>query len=73
MANVLFNSHVWSLLKAVCQHIIDLCIILPHIESKDFATMTNVTVLPPLGSSTIAEADNSAATINQLDFLDCYW
>ena len=33
--------------------------------------MTNVTVLPPLGYSAIAEAVNSAATINQLGLLDC--
>ena len=33
--------------------------------------MTNVTVLPPLGYSAIAEAVNSASTINQLGLLDC--
>ena len=33
--------------------------------------MTNVTVLPPLGYSAIAEAVNSADTINQLGLLDC--
>ena len=48
MTSVLFNSHLCGLLKAVCQHIIDSCIILPYIKPRDFATMTNVTVLSPL-------------------------
>ena len=34
--------------------------------------MTGVTILPPLGYSAIAEAVNSAATINQLGLLDCF-
>ena len=46
--------------------------ILPYIKPKDFAIMTGVTVLPPLGYSAIAEAVNSAATINQLGLLDCF-
>lgn len=44
---------------------------MPYIKPREFATMTNVTVLPPLGYSAIAEAVNSAATINQLGLLDC--
>ena len=34
--------------------------------------MLGVKVLPPLGYSAIAEAVNSAATINQLGILDCF-
>ncbi|XP_019855060.1 PREDICTED: E3 ubiquitin-protein ligase MYCBP2-like isoform X1 [Amphimedon queenslandica] len=45
--------------------------ILPYIKPREFATMTDVTVLPPLGYSAIAEAVNSASTINQLGLLDC--
>ena len=33
--------------------------------------MLNIRILPPLGYSAIAEAVNSAATINQLGILDC--
>ena len=33
--------------------------------------MMGVTVLPPLGYSAIAEAVNSAGTVNQLGLLDC--
>ena len=33
--------------------------------------MINIRILPPLGYSAIAEAVNSAATINQLGLLDC--
>lgn len=33
--------------------------------------MLNVRILPPLGYSAIAEAVNSAGTINQLGILDC--
>ncbi len=47
-------------------------LILPYIKPKDFAVMCGVTVLPPLGYSAIAEAVNSAATINQLGLLDCF-
>lgn len=45
--------------------------ILPDISPKNLATMLGVKVLPPLGYSAIAEAVNSAATINQLGILDC--
>lgn len=45
--------------------------ILPYIKPRDFATMMGVTVLPPLGYSAIAEAVNSAGTVNQLGLLDC--
>ena len=34
--------------------------------------MISVRILPPLGYSAIAEAVNSAATINQLGLLDCF-
>ena len=72
MANIFYNKshHLCGLLKAVYQHIIDSCIILPYIKTSYFATMTNVTILLPLGYSAIAEAVNSAATTNHLD---CYW
>ena len=33
--------------------------------------MMGVTILPPLGYSAIAEAVNSAGTVNQLGLLDC--
>ena len=46
--------------------------ILPFIKPSDFAARTGVTVLPPLGYSAIAEAVNSAATINHLGLLDCF-
>ena len=46
--------------------------ILPAIGPKNMAPMINVRVLPPLGYSAIAEAVNSAATINQLGLLDCF-
>ncbi len=39
---------------------------------KNVAPMINVRILPPLGYSAIAEAVNSAATINQLGLLDCF-
>ena len=38
---------------------------------KGLAPMLHVRILPPLGYSAIAEAVNSAATINQLGLLDC--
>ena len=44
----------------------------PYIKPRDFATMTNVTVLLPLVYSAIDESVNSAATHNQLGLLDCY-
>ena len=46
--------------------------ILPFIKPPDFAARTGVTVFPPLGYSAIAEAVNSAATINHLGLLDCF-
>ena len=56
-------------------HIAQVCTllrkILPDIGPKSLATMLGVKVLPPLGYSAIAEAVNSAATINQLGILDC--
>ena len=42
------------------------------IGPKNLAPMINVRILPPLGYSAIAEAVNSAATINQLGLLDCF-
>ena len=45
--------------------------ILPVISPKTLTTMLGVKILPPLGYSAIAEAVNSAATINQLGILDC--
>ena len=45
--------------------------ILPVIGPKNLAPMLNILILPPLGYSAIAEAVNSAATINQLGILDC--
>lgn len=42
------------------------------IGPKNLAPMINVRILPPLGYSAIAEAVNSAATINQLSLLDCF-
>ncbi len=41
------------------------------IGPKNMAPIINVRILPPLGYSAIAEAVNSAATINQLGLLDC--
>ena len=41
------------------------------VSPKTLATMLGVKVLPPVGYSAIAEAVNSAATINQLGILDC--
>ena len=43
------NNYLCGLLKAVCQYIIDSCISLAYYKPRDFAIMTNVTVLPPLG------------------------
>ena len=45
--------------------------ILPVIAPKTLATMLGVKILPPLGYSAIADAVNSAATINQRGILDC--
>ncbi len=45
--------------------------VLPAIGPKKLAPMLYVRALPPLGYSAIAEAVNSAATINQLGILDC--
>ncbi len=45
--------------------------VLSVIGPKKLAPMLNVRALPPLGYSAIAEAVNSAATINQLGILDC--
>jgi len=44
---------------------------LPVVGPKNLAPMLHVRILPPLGYSAIAEAVNSAATINQLGLLDC--
>lgn len=45
--------------------------ILPTIGPKNLAPMLDVLVLPPIGYSAIAEAVNSAATLNNLGILDC--
>lgn len=45
--------------------------ILPVVGPKNLAPMLGVRILPPLGYSAIAEAVNSAATINQLGIMDC--
>ncbi len=45
--------------------------VLPAIGPKNLAPMLNVRILPPLGYSAIAEAVNSATTINQLGIMDC--
>ena len=45
--------------------------VLPVVGPKNLAPMLNVRILPPLGYSAIAEAVNSATTINQLGILDC--
>ena len=42
------------------------------IGPKNLAPMISVRILPPLGYSAIAEAVNSATTINQLGLLDCF-
>jgi hypothetical protein len=44
--------------------------ILPTIGPKNLAPMLQVLVLPPIGYSAIAEAVNSAATLNTLGILD---
>ena len=44
-----------------------------YIKPSCFATMTNATILLPLGYIATAKAVNSAATINQLGLPDCYW
>ena len=44
--------------------------VLPAIGPKTLGPMLSVRILPPLGYSAIAEAVNSAATINQLGILD---
>lgn len=62
-------------IRATCVTCMQVCTlfrkILPVINPKNLATMLGVKVLPPLGYSAIAEAVNSAATINQLGILDC--
>lgn len=45
--------------------------VLLAVGPKKLAPILNVRALPPLGYSAIAEAVNSAATINQLGILDC--
>ena len=45
--------------------------ILPVVGPKNLGPMLHVHILPPLGYSAIAEAVNTAATINQLGLLDC--
>ena len=42
------------------------------IGPKNLAPMISVRILSPLGYSVIAEAVNSATTINQLGLLDCF-
>ena len=44
--------------------------ILPTIGPKNLAPMLQILVLPPIGYSAIAEAVNSAATLNTLGILD---
>ena len=44
--------------------------ILPAVGPKNLAPMLGVLVLPPIGYSAIAEAVNSAATLNTLGILD---
>ena len=46
--------------------------ILPTIGPKNLAPMLQVLVLPPIGYSAIAEAVNSAATLNTLGILDSF-
>ena len=45
--------------------------ILPVAGPKNLAPMLGIRILPPIGYSAIAEAVNSAATINQVGLLDC--
>ncbi len=45
--------------------------ILPVVGPRNLAPMLGIPTLPPLGYSAIAEAVNSASTINQLGILDC--
>ena len=65
-------SSLWVNLSVVSQVCSLLKRILPVIGPKNLAPIINVRILPPLGYSAIAEAVNSAATINQLGLLDCF-
>ena len=39
---VFYKSHLCDLLKVVCQHLMESCIILLYVKKRDLATMTNV-------------------------------
>ena len=44
MVNIIFSkSYLYHLLKVVCQHLMDSCIILPYLKPRDFATITSPT------------------------------
>lgn len=56
----MYNPQALSLLRRI----------LPTIGPKNLAPMLEVLILPPIGYSAIAEAVNSAATLNTLGILD---